>query len=78
LIVSKFIKKIDYAYPIPTLFRDESLKAIQIFLEKNGIYSRGRFGAWKYEIGNMDHAVMMGIEIVERLFFGNKERVWKL
>lgn len=78
LIVSKFLKKIDYAYPIPTLFRDESLRAIQIFLEKNGIYSRGRFGAWKYEIGNMDHAVMMGIEIVERLFSGNKERVWKL
>lgn len=77
-IVSKFIKKVEYAYPIPTLLRDRGLKPIQLFLENNEIYSRGRFGAWKYEIGNMDHAVMMGIEIVERLFYGNKENVWKL
>ncbi|MFA5270820.1 MAG: amine oxidase, partial [Candidatus Omnitrophota bacterium] len=44
LIVSAFSKKIDYAYPIPTLDRDENLKTIQSFLEKNNIYSRGRFG----------------------------------
>jgi hypothetical protein len=36
-------------------------------LEKYQIYSRGRFGAWKYEVSNMDHTFMQGVEIVDRL-----------
>jgi hypothetical protein len=60
------------------LHRDKALKEIQLFLEKNNIYSRGRFGAWKYEIGNMDHSVMMGKEIVDRILKGAKEKVWSL
>jgi hypothetical protein len=28
-----------------------------------GIYSRGRFGAWRHEIGNTDHSAMRGVEI---------------
>jgi hypothetical protein len=41
------------------------------------IYSRGRFGAWRYEIGNMDHSVMMGVEIVDRLLDGKPESVFE-
>ena len=34
---------------------------------EHDIYSRGRFGAWRYEIGNTDHSVMMGVEVVDHL-----------
>ena len=42
---------------------------------ERGIYSRGRFGAWRYEIGNMDHSVMMGVEAVNHILAGEKETV---
>jgi hypothetical protein len=42
---------------------------------EKGIYSRGRFGAWRYEIGNMDHSVMMGVEAVNHIMAGEKETV---
>ncbi len=77
-IISTWLKKVDYAYPVPTLGRDNCLREIQLFLESNNIYSRGRFGAWKYEIGNMDHSTMMGIEIVNRILLGEKENIWNL
>jgi hypothetical protein len=57
----------DYAYPIPTLKRDEALSLIQPYLEQRGIFSRGRFGAWKYETGNMDHSIMQGVEVVNKI-----------
>ena len=38
------------------------------------IHSRGRFGAWLYEIGNMDHSVMQGVECVNNLLLGEPER----
>ena len=66
----------DYTYPIPTTERDAALGVIQPYLASLGIHSRGRFGAWKYEIGNMDHSVQMGAEIVDRLFFGTEELCW--
>lgn len=73
-IVSKFLYKIPMAYPIPTLDRDKILKNILPYLEKNNIYSRGRFGAWRYEIGNMDHSTMQGVEIIDRLLLREKEK----
>jgi len=76
-IVSRYIRFEEYAYPIPTLKRDENLKEIFSFLEENGIYSRGRFGAYKYEIGNMDHAFMQGVEVVDRILVGKKETVFR-
>ena len=77
-IVTKFLFDIDYAYPIPTLDRDRALREIQPELEKMGIYSRGRFGAWKYEIGNTDHSVMQGKEIVDRVLGTGKEDTWNI
>ena len=75
LIVSKFLIDREYSYPIPSIGRDKALGAIQLFLEKNEIYSRGRFGSWKYENGNMDHSVMQGVGIVDRLLLGKAEQI---
>lgn len=66
----------EYTYPIPSLRRDEALGVIHPYLESRDIYSRGRFGAWKYEIGNMDHSVQMGVECVERIVNGRPEDCW--
>ena len=66
-IVSGYLIEAAYAYPVPTLNRDKALEFIQPYLEQNGIYSCGRFGAWKYEIGNMDHCVMQGKEVVDKI-----------
>jgi hypothetical protein len=37
------------------------------WLESHDVYSRGRFGAWRYEVGNMDHSVAQGVEWVNRI-----------
>ena len=65
-----------YAYPIPTRDRDEALAAIQPWLQERGILARGRFGSWRYEIGNMDHAAKMGIDAARLLVEGRPEELW--
>jgi protoporphyrinogen oxidase len=73
-IISRYLIDIPYSYPLPTLGRDQALSIIQPFLESHGVFSRGRFGAWKYEVGNMDHSFMQGVEVVECLLFGGIEK----
>ena len=73
-IVSRYLIDIPYSYPVPTLGRDRALGIIQPYLESKGVYSRGRFGAWKYEVGNMDHSFMQGVEVVERILTGKDEK----
>ena len=75
-IVATHTDKIDYFYPVPTLTRDRALSEIQPFLMAHDIYSRGRFGAWCYEISNMDHSVMQGVEVVSSLLLGEPEKTW--
>ena len=75
-IVSRYHRTIGYSYPIPTLGRDRALATLQPALLEKAIYSRGRFGAWRYEIGNMDHSVMMGVEAVNNSLAGEKETVF--
>lgn len=77
LIVSTFLIDVPHSFPIPFLGRDNAIKNIQSFLSERNIYSRGRFGGWKYEVGNMDHSVMQGMEIVNRILFDEKETVYK-
>ncbi|MFA5879773.1 MAG: NAD(P)-binding protein [Candidatus Margulisiibacteriota bacterium] len=69
----KFLFDAEYAYPIPSLLRDEALVKIIPFLESNEIYSRGRFGLWRYETGNMDHSLMQGVEVVDLILNQQKE-----
>jgi UDP-galactopyranose mutase len=77
-VASLHVETIDYAYPVPTLGRDEALRTLQPWLMDHGIYSRGRFGAWRYEAGNMDHAVKMGIDVARLLVAGTPEELWTL
>src|SRR5262249_3832228 len=75
-IVTTYTIDVEHFYPVPTLSRDRALAVIQPYLMRNGIYSRGRFGAWRYEISNMDHSVMQGVEVVDHLLLGEPERTW--
>jgi hypothetical protein len=77
-VASATVVDIEYAYPVPTLKRDTALRTIQPWLMEHGIYSRGRFGAWRYEMGNMDHAVKMGIDVARLLVGGGAEELWSL
>jgi hypothetical protein len=75
-IVSTWLCSPEMEYPIPTVGRDAALGVIQPWLRQQGIFSRGRFGAWQYEISNMDHSAMQGVEFVNHVLFGQPETVW--
>jgi hypothetical protein len=77
-VVSRQLLRVPYSYPVPTRERDAALELIQPWLMEHGIYSRGRFGAWRYEIGNTDHSVMMGVEIADYLVDRQREKTWAL
>jgi protoporphyrinogen oxidase len=72
-IVSTWRHRAKFGYPTPGLHRDEALGQILPALESESIYSRGRFGAWKYEVSNQDHSFMQGLEVVERLLCNRPE-----
>jgi protoporphyrinogen oxidase len=76
-VASIHVEDIPYAYPVPTLERDSALAIIQPWLMERQIFSRGRFGSWRYEIGNMDHSVKMGIDIARHLVSGAEEELWR-
>lgn len=76
-VVATHVEEVQYFYPVPTLTRDRALAEIQPFLMARGIHSRGRFGAWCYEISNMDHSVMQGVEVVSSLLLGEPEMTWQ-
>lgn len=70
LICSVIHKRLDLGYPTPFVGRDALVDPALRAFEKLNIYSRGRFGAWKYEVANQDHSFAQGYECVERLAAG--------
>jgi protoporphyrinogen oxidase len=62
-----------HGYPTPTIDRDEHLDRIQLKIRSRGILSRGRFGAWRYEVGNQDHSCMQGVEAADCALYGAPE-----
>ncbi|MDQ3896723.1 MAG: FAD-dependent oxidoreductase [Actinomycetota bacterium] len=76
LIVTTWLCSPDMSYPVPSITRDASLGTIQPWLRSQDVWSRGRFGAWLYEIGNMDHSAMQGVEFVNHVLEGEPETVW--
>ncbi|MFM9944595.1 MAG: hypothetical protein ACKVQB_05120 [Bacteroidia bacterium] len=63
----------EYGYPTPSVSRDVLLKPLHPWLESRNIFSRGRFGAWKYEVSNQDHSLMQGVELINRLELNETE-----
>ncbi len=66
-VVSFWHHREEHGYPTPSLGRDEALAVLLPAFEGFGVYSRGRFGAWRYEVSNQDHSFMQGVEVVNRV-----------
>jgi protoporphyrinogen oxidase len=77
-IVSTWSHCAEYGYPTPSLERDDILDTVIPFLDKLGVYSRGRFGGWKYEVSNQDHSFMQGVEWVDWIRDGISEVTYKV
>ena len=54
-------KQIEYAYVVFDQHYYQATRVIFAFLEKNGIYPRGRYGAWTYNA--MEDCVLAGREV---------------
>ncbi|KAI0665560.1 UDP-galactopyranose mutase [Trametes maxima] len=72
-IVSTYHRRFEHGYPVPCLNRDGVLGKLLPWLRQKDIWSRGRFGSWKYEVGNQDHSFMLGVEAVDNIVFGSVE-----
>ena len=72
-IVSTYVRRFDHGYPTPSLEREGVLKELLPKLQDMDIYSRGRFGSWRYEVGNQDHSFMLGVEAVDAIHNGAVE-----
>jgi protoporphyrinogen oxidase len=72
-IVSTYHRRFDHGYPTPTLEREGVLTQLLPALLDKDIWSRGRFGSWRYEVGNQDHSFMLGVEAVDNIVNGAVE-----
>jgi protoporphyrinogen oxidase len=72
-VVSTWHRRLEHGYPTPWLGRDAVLTPIHHELGAAGVFSRGRFGAWKYEVSNQDHSFMQGVEAVDHILNGDRE-----
>ena len=50
-------RRLEHGYPTPSLARDGALAQALPWLRERGVWSRGRFGSYKYEVGN--HALSL-------------------
>jgi hypothetical protein len=72
-IVSTYQCRFEHGYPTPSLEREDVLMQLLPELQAKGIYSRGRFGSWRYEISNQDSSFMLGVEAVDHIISGTEE-----
>lgn len=72
-IVSVYHRRFDHGYPTPSLEREGVLTQLLPKLKDMDIYSRGRFGSWRYEVGNQDHSFMLGVEAADSIVNGSVE-----
>ena len=77
-VISTWKFRAQHGYPTPFLKRDEYLRKVIPELDGYGVYSRGRFGGWKYEVSNQDHSFMQGVEWVNYIINSEKETTFSL
>lgn len=65
-------RRLEHGYPTPHLKRDAAIAEALPYLREKNIWSRGRFGSYKYEVGNQDHSLMLGVECADNVLFGTK------
>ena len=76
-IISRFHVRLEHGYPTPFFGRDQLCTPLFEEFEAHQIFSRGRFGTWKYEVSNQDHSMMLGVEAIDRIVFGTEELTQK-
>lgn len=72
-IISRWHRRLEHGYPTPFLERDSVINPVDRELKAMNILSRGRFGAWKYEVSNQDHSTMQGVEAADFILSGSQE-----
>jgi hypothetical protein len=72
-VVSLYHRRLEHGYPTPSLGRDGVLAKALPWLRKQNIWSRGRFGSYKYEVANQDHSLMIGVEAADNVTAGSLE-----
>ena len=61
--------------PHPAWARDSVLEKAPAMAAPVGASGRAaRFGSYKYEVGNQDHSLMLGVECADNVLFGSKVR----
>ncbi len=68
-------RRLEHGYPTPSVGREGVLVDALPWLQQHKIWSRGRFGSYRYEVGNQDHSLMLGVECADNVLFGTKVQV---
>ena len=75
LLITKHVfwyRRLEHGYPTPSVGREGVLVDALPWLQQHKIWSRGRFGSYRYEVGNQDHSLMLGVECADNVLFGTK------
>jgi len=76
-VVSSWHGRASHGYPTRVLGRDIVLDQILPALEATRVFSRGRFGGWKYEVSNQDHSFMQGVEWPDLVVSGQRRPTFR-
>ena len=67
-------RRLEHGSPTPSVGREAALTQALPWLQQHNIWSRGRFGSYRYEVGNQNHSLMLGVECGDNVLFGTKVR----
>ncbi|KAI1723830.1 flavin containing amine oxidoreductase domain-containing protein [Ditylenchus destructor] len=76
-VCSTWLQILPYGYPVPSIERDQVLDECHKIFLQHGMFSRGRFGGWRYEISNQDHSFECGVQLVDRILLGIPETLYQ-